>query len=300
MFRSKSQIASAILLVATIGATPASAGDLWGAREAGSIKDAPYVAPVVDWTGFYIGGQASYQWSGADVSWNYDLPGLGTGASLTTDGWMGGVHAGVQKQFGRWVLGVDLMGNWGDSSDSERGNWAAGPGIEQICIGRFCYDSGWEASGGESMRASIDRIFTVAGRLGYAWDNWLVYAKGGYAAAKFSTTARLDGEVEGCSIFGCAGVDWDAKGSTDKTHQGWTLGAGFAYMIARNVSLGLDYSYINLGSETHKGSLKGDVGVWIDDNYDSASFKLPYHVHVNPDDIHMLSARLTVHFNGTP
>src|SRR5512136_2433310 len=72
----------------------------------------------VNWTGFYVGGQGSYLWSGADIRFDHSLPGLGTGANLNTDGWMGGGHAGVQQQFGRWVLGVDLSGDWGNNEGS--------------------------------------------------------------------------------------------------------------------------------------------------------------------------------------
>ena len=275
----------------------ATAADLWGARDGGSIKDAPIVARTVDWTGFYIGGQGSYQWSGADVNWDYDLPGLGTGASLSTDGWMGGVHAGVQKQIGRWVFGVDLSGDWGKSSDTAKGDWTDGGDF--LCTGFGCAGR-WDAAGAESIRASIDRIFTASGRLGYAWDNWLVYAKGGYASAEISTALKMAGEAEGCVLFvGCASAAWDAKGSTEKTHQGWTLGGGVAYMIARNVSFGIDYSYINLGSETHKGSLNGEVGGCVGNNCAGIDFTTDHRVRVNPDDIHMVSARLTFHFNGT-
>ncbi len=33
----------------------------------------------VNWTGFYLGGQGTYRWAGADVNWGVDVPGLGTG-----------------------------------------------------------------------------------------------------------------------------------------------------------------------------------------------------------------------------
>lgn len=264
------------------------------AQAQGASNPFNWSAPTaVNWTGFYIGGQGSYQWSGVDVSFEHELPGLGTGANLSTDGWMGGVHGGVQQQIGRWVFGVDLSADWGKNSGSASQPWTVGPGIE--CI-RFVGCFGFEAAGSDSIRASLDRLFTASGRLGYAWDNWLVYAKGGYASAKISTASHLTGEAEGC-LFACAGFSWDASGTTEKTHQGWTLGGGFAVMIARNVSFGVDYNYIRLGAETHRGTLTGELDFC--DRCDFA-FEKDYEHRVDPDDIHMVSARLTFHFNSPP
>ena len=79
--------------------------------------------PTVNWTGFYIGGHGGYQWSSIDLGFEHELPGLGTGVSLDTDGGMGGVHGGVQQQFGNWVLGVELSGDWGGGEVSASGAW---------------------------------------------------------------------------------------------------------------------------------------------------------------------------------
>jgi hypothetical protein len=53
--------------------------------------------PTVNWTGFYIGGHGGYQRSTIDLEFHKELPGLGNGVSLETDGGMGGVHGGVQQ-----------------------------------------------------------------------------------------------------------------------------------------------------------------------------------------------------------
>jgi outer membrane immunogenic protein len=213
----------------------------------------------VNWTGFYIGGQGTYRWAGADVNWGVDVPGLGTGKSLSSDDWMGGVHGGVQQQFGLWVLGVDLSGDWGDSGDTRNLS--------------FAFDS---ITGNGHVSAGIDEIFTATGRLGYVWSNVMLYAKGGYALADLS--AKGEG-----SVTGLPGVcDPNCSFSRDKSRSGWTVGGGFEWMFAQNVSLGLDYSFIDIGSET----------IRFDTGFDEIA------VRVDPDNIQTLSARLTFHFNA--
>ena len=52
-------------------------------------------------------------------------------------------------------------------------------------------------------------------------------------------------------------------------------------MFAQNVSFGLDYNYIDIGSETIRFDRFDDIAVRVD-----------------PDNIQTLSARLTFHFNA--
>jgi outer membrane immunogenic protein len=203
----------------------------------------------VNWTGFYLGGQGTYRWASADVNF-VDVPGLETGESLSSDDWMGGVHGGVQQQFGLWVLGVDLSGDWGGSGDTRNFNFAGING---------------------NVSAGIDSIFTATGRLGYAWSNVMLYAKGGYASVDLSANASISG-LGGVCDPGC---------SFDKSYSGWTIGGGFDWMLASNVSLGLDYNYIDIGSETVRFDRFDDIAVRVD-----------------PDNIQTLSARLTFHFNA--
>ena len=121
--------------------------------------------PTVNWTGFYIGGHGGYQWSTVDLSWDYDLPGLGNGANLNTDGGVGGVHGGVQQQFGNWVLGVELSGDWGDSGGTERGSWEFALPEGGITCFFGCF--GLEAGGNPSIGVSLDSLFLATGRLGF-------------------------------------------------------------------------------------------------------------------------------------
>jgi outer membrane immunogenic protein len=224
------------------------------------VQAQSWSAPAyVNWTGFYIGGQGTYRWTDVNVDWGVDIPGVGTGANLSSDDWMGGVHGGVQQQFGNWVLGVDLSGDWGGSGESSN----------------FEFDDPFVISGFGSVNAEVDEIFTATARLGYAWSNFMIYAKGGYASADVSASGGVTTDFPGLCDAGCSI-------SRDRSFDGWTVGGGFAWMFAQNVSFGLDYNYIDIGDET----FRFDVGL------DEVS------INVDPDNIQTLSARLTFHFNG--
>ncbi len=56
----------------------------------------PYVAPGIDWSGAYVGGQIGY--GDTDT----------TGGALDGHGMLGGVHAGYRWDMGSFVAGVEL------------------------------------------------------------------------------------------------------------------------------------------------------------------------------------------------
>lgn len=92
-------------LIATAALTaPAFAGGPVAVAEEPVIVPAaePYVAPGLDWSGAYVGGQLGY----GDVDSN--------GAGLDGNGWLGGVHAGYRWDLGSWVAGTEL--SWDKAS----------------------------------------------------------------------------------------------------------------------------------------------------------------------------------------
>ena len=81
-----------------------------------------------------------------------------------------------------------------------------------------------------SRRSKIDDLWTVTGRLGYAWDRSLTYVKGGYA----------NGRVSYDTFVTSSGLPT----TTSKAREGgWTLGAGWEYAFWQNVSLALEYDW---------------------------------------------------------
>jgi outer membrane immunogenic protein len=240
---------------------------------------------VVDWSGLYVGLHAGYAWSDVDVELRepggavtaLEFFGAPTGASHDLDGFLGGGHIGIQHQWGRWVLGVEAALSFADLRDRSTEPFA---GQETLLGFPVAF---W--AGESSFRTEVDNFMSIAGRLGYAHDRWLVYAKGGFATAAIRTSGSVDGGF--CAIIlGCG--DLGGSFSSRERHNGWLAGAGLEYMITPNLIVGLEYSYTDLGARTHtsSGPLFEIEG--------GAIFSGETRVRVDPDAIHAVTARVSI------
>ena len=63
------------------------------------------IAPA-SWSGFYVGGQAGYAWANADYI-HTSTSGFVESFSFQPKSLIGGTHAGMQGQWGNWVLGAE-------------------------------------------------------------------------------------------------------------------------------------------------------------------------------------------------
>jgi outer membrane immunogenic protein len=128
----------------------ASAADL-GPR---TYTKAPALAPVTNWSGFYVGVMGGYAWSD-----QVSVAGISTSSSDLKGGFGGGT-IGYNWQVGpSWLFGLEVD--------------AAGADI------KFS-DSDGLGTGG---RDKINALGSVTGRVGYAVNSALFYVKGGYAWA---------------------------------------------------------------------------------------------------------------------
>jgi outer membrane immunogenic protein len=218
-------------LLGTVGliamAGSASAADL-GARP---YAPAPvYVQPVYDWSGFYIGANAG--WGSSHNCWN-NVTSLGTlvGAEGCHDatGAVAGGQLGYRWQAGGWVFGLEGQGNWADLSGSN---------ISAL-------------SGGQN-RSRIDSFGLFTGQIGYAWNNALLYVKGGGAV----TDSHYDVFVAPGGAF--------ASGSGDQTNWGAALGAGVEFGFAQNWTAGIEYDHLFMGDQTVNFFAPGNFGVGTD------------------------------------
>jgi outer membrane immunogenic protein len=92
---------------------------------------------------------------------------------------------------------------------------------------------------------NVDWITTLAGRLGFAANNWLFYGKGG--AGWVHDRLVVNDFLDPTSSF-----------TASQTSAGWLAGAGIEYGITRNWSVRVDYSHIGLGSVNEPGLLGFD------------------------------------------
>lgn len=252
--------------------------------DAGGLKDDDGI--IVDWSGVYVGVHAGGAWSGINSQLTDPallvslLDGIGapTSARHDIDGLLAGGHIGIQRQFGRWVIGAEASYSGGKLDGRTASDFGG-----NINFGFGSLD--WDGS--SSSQAKIGDLITVVGRLGYAWDRWHAYAKGGYASAKIDVRASADVEFAFCGLACTPLASIGGSYHSSERHNGFVLGAGVEYMITQNVTLGVEYSYIDLGAKTHDGptaiSLNGAPLGTLDSR-----------MRVDPDAVHAVTARLTV------
>jgi outer membrane immunogenic protein len=177
-----------------------------------------YVPPTPSWAGFYLGGQVGY---GADsVGWR-NLGGSGFFSppnSLTRDrgsGVIGGGQLGYNFQYNRLVFGIE-----GSVSAADFDRSFASPYFPATDV--------WSSR--------LTWLTTVTGRVGYGFDSWLPYVKGGFAVGNVETSIQTN-------PFGII-----SQGSA--VHSGWTLGGGVEFKVAPQFSLGLEFMHTDLGRST--------------------------------------------------
>lgn len=220
------QIRSLLFAAALCGAplAAAHAADL----STPPAKAPAYAAPpiyVYTWTGFYLGGSLGGAWSHA----NWTDPVSGLSDNVSSSGFMGGGQFGYNWQIGPWVLGAegDFTGTSLRGTDTD--------------LAGFVHST------------STYWTSTVTGRLGYAVNRVLFYAKGGVAFAD-----------ERDSVTSPLGV---ASGTGTTTQTGWTAGAGIEYAIDPHWSARVEYDYLGFGSvgvaSQAVGGLPGSVDMNI-------------------------------------
>jgi len=203
-----------------------------GVVQAASAADMPTKGPVYkgpapvvayDWSGIYVGGQVGGGWSHTTVTnvagihfFNF----IGDSRSMDDSAFLGGLFVGAQQQFGSFVIGVEGGSAWGSLSQTIQ---ARGP--------FFAADN---------YNAKILDLYSVAGRLGYAFDRVLVYGKAGWATASVSTQSD---EVPAFNHFG----------NSSARHNGYVVGVGIDYAWTPNLIAGIEYNYYDLRTKTHVG-----------------------------------------------
>jgi len=222
---------------------------------AGTVSQVvPSSAQSYNWSGLYAGGHLGGAWSSSEATdvlepfGGFFTTGLGDTFSFDSSGVAGGGQLGYQYQFGRWVLGAEVAGTWADLDDRQVSPFF--PGSDRI-----------------EMR--ISPILTATARVGYAWDRWLAYVKGGYAGAAIDFRAYDDVANVGL-------------GNTDHWVDGYTVGAGIEYALFEGVRIGVDYGYVDL--QSYELSTRTTLGT-------SEHFE-------TPAEIHSVTARINFQLGG--
>jgi outer membrane immunogenic protein len=203
-------------LVALSMAAPASAADL-AARPYTKAPPA-MVAAYYDWSGFYVGINGG--WGSSRKSWDF----LGPAGTVASEGSHDATGGTVGGQIGyRWqvsptfVFGIEAQGNWADFQGSN----------QSLAAAAITNDTRVDAFG----------LFT--GQIGYAFNNALLYVKGG--AAVTSDRYRQLATLTGAPI----------TNTVDDTRWGGVVGVGLEYGFAPNWSVGVEYNHLFMQDKTH-------------------------------------------------
>jgi outer membrane immunogenic protein len=95
------------------------------------------------------------------------------------------------------------------------------------------------------LTIKTDFIPSLTGRVGYAADHWLFYAKGGVAWANSAYSLTGTFSAAGAVV---PGVPFDFEGLS--TRVGWTAGAGIEWAFCDDWSARLEYDYYGFGTHT--------------------------------------------------
>ena len=214
----------------------------------------PVIEPIYNWGGFYVGVNGG--WGSSRNCWTntailaVPVFAVGEGCHDSSGGTAGG-QVGYRWQAGNWVFGLEAQGNWADFSGSNQSLLFAGL----------------------TNRRRIDAFGLFTGQVGYAWNNVLLYVKGGAAVT--------DNRNDGLATFSGVVID-----HASDTRWGGSVGAGAEFGFAPNWSAGIEYDHLFMG--TH--------------NYLFTSVVAPVGVNTRNDDIRqdadLVTVRVNYHFGG--
>jgi outer membrane immunogenic protein len=203
--------------------------------------DMPVAAPppppvLYDWSGAYVGANIGGTWYDVDRHFLVGpTPGFPTFPDFSTSDsdTIYGFHAGLQWQWGAWVLGVEAaLSGCVSECRSVSGVLPVTAGFAPNTFGEH----------------KITNLFTLGPRLGYAWDRWMIFATGGWASAnlKGAYCNTVSATCDGPGVLGFGS-------GASRNNNGWYAGGGFDYMVHKgplvDVILGVEYQHYEVDAQ---------------------------------------------------
>lgn len=195
--------------------------------------------PAYGWAGCYVGAGMGAAIS--HVDWRYRNsnpysatgnldPQLIDGADFKNSRGIVGAQIGCNMLVsGPWLVGAELSWTGNPHRQEKNNNFDPAQGGAFVPLETF-------------ITTETQSVFSLTARLGYTLsDDWLVYAKGGYALGKIGTAGFL---TPNFADFTWADTRW---------HNGWTAGGGVEHRLFRNVTIGVEYAYTQFERMDHVG-----------------------------------------------
>ena len=207
---------------------------------------APVTTAVANWSGFYVGADLGGVMQGGDGQSNFfqATPNDPARANLRQNqpangtSFLAGLHAGFNWQFSsRFVAGIEADGSW----MRPRYAFCRQTSIDSVP----CFDNTF---GYGYVNSETRSLATVRGRLGYAFDRWMVYGTGGAAFTTVDTILATDCRLGGCANSSATNFTV-ARFSNSRT--GWVAGAGVEWILAHNWLVRGEYLHADFGTVTN-------------------------------------------------
>lgn len=213
------------------------------------------INPSLNWTGFYIGGNAGY-WESPNktvtttgsprfINQAFELGSSNIANALAQMainnfwlnpyGFIGGGQAGYNYQYSNgFLLGVNIDF---DGLTNSNNSYAL-----QKTVNLVDFDESYVGS--LAFKQKINYLGTVRARLGYLCNpTVLLYATGGFAYGNVTLdTTWTAQESLGPTVFPAI----TAQNNINKTLTGWTAGVGVEWLFKPHWSAGFEYTYYDL------------------------------------------------------
>jgi hypothetical protein len=211
-------------------------------------------ADSYDWSGISVGAKVGYASMDAKlenrvVGSQHYFTAYGDSIDLKDNSALGGIFINAQKQYKNYLFGIELDHTFGDLEETKQ------------MAGRFATNN---------FKVRMKNINSIAGKLGYAFDENLIYAKLGYASAKFETQSN---EIP----------TFDHVGTSNARQNGYLLGLGYdrhLNILNKNIILGVNYDHYEFNDKTQIGQdLSGFISTYnvnVNPSFDSLMLKLSY------------------------
>jgi outer membrane immunogenic protein len=220
---------------------------------------APPLSTACSWCGWYIGGNAGYEFNSehqvsTDSRNIFPGPAAAGGPSVAAaitalsnfsatggrNGFIGGGQIGYNWLISaNWIVGLeaDIDGIAGKGS-SNVGSAATVPSFPATTIAQSA-----------SVSSGIDDLGSARARLGFLWaPNLLIYGTGGLAYGSATASTEISQHATGPNGLP---PSWTAAGRYSETRIGWTAGLGGEWMVTAHWTAKIEYLHYDLGSVTY-------------------------------------------------
>ena len=168
-----------------------------------AVKAQPSPEPLYNWSGLYYGANFGGAWTRGSLN----IPGNNFYGGITE--FIGGVQLGYNVQAGHFLFGIESDFDWAGFGR---------PALPTPTLG--IVSQNW--------------IGTVAGRVGFVEDRWLLYGKFGGGVVHSSATLNF------------SGINWHGT----NTSSGWLFGAGVEYGFKSHWTIKVEYDQVLLANWT--------------------------------------------------